>query len=162
MNGYRHGSLCGILVADRLNIVQSQCRLHCAMHIHNLFQNLLQILLLDKEVNLRKQSVLRDASVDKTEILRNNFVEEQSSDSCIDDAFQHLFFTVFGNPFFSHLTTNLRMQGYKVILISKNRFVYRLKEHSLSGVSLSFLGQIIHTQYHILRRYGNHTAVGRL
>ena len=150
VNGNRHGSLRGILVADCLDIIECQGSLHSAVHIHHLFQNLLQVLLLYKEVDFRKQTVLRDAPVNKAEILRNNFVEKKSSDRRINDAFQHLLLSVFALPLFLHFAANLRVQGHKVILISQDGFIDRLEKHSLSKIAVPLLGEIVYTEYHIL------------
>ena len=49
------------------------------MDIDNLFQNLLQSLFADMEINLQLQGIFRIASVYKAQILRQDFTTSESS-----------------------------------------------------------------------------------
>ena len=49
-----------------------------------------------------------------------------------------------------------------MVLISQDGFVHAVEAGTFTGLAVSFLGQVINTKYHILRRNGHRTAVRRL
>ena len=49
------------------------------MHIDHLLKDLLALLLLYKEINLRLQFIPRNTSVNKAQILRNDLIKENAS-----------------------------------------------------------------------------------
>ena len=49
------------------------------MDVDDLLKDLLQILLLDKLVDLQLQLILRNVTVDKSQILRNHLVEQETA-----------------------------------------------------------------------------------
>ena len=54
------------------------------------------------------------------------------------------------------------MQGTCLILVSKNRLIYILKEFAFAHCAGSFLRQIVDAQHHILGRHRHRAAVRRL
>ena len=51
------------------------------------------------------------------------------------------------------------MQRDVMVLVCEDRLVHAVEASSLAGLAVSLLSQIVDTEYHILRRNGNGTAV---
>ena len=54
------------------------------MNINNLLQNLFDLFLSNMEINFQLQSILRGTAVYKSQILRNNLIENQKTKCCLD------------------------------------------------------------------------------
>ncbi len=157
-NRYCHGCSCRELIAHCFNGVKYLCSLCCPMCIDNFFKDLLQLLLTNKEIYLKDKFISRNASVNKSKILRKDLIKEETSqcgmyitgDHC---TIRHLFATTY---------SNLGLQLDCFILISKDCFVYTLEVFVFANASRSFLCQVVNTKDHILRRYSHRTTIGRL
>ena len=62
-NGYGHSCSCGVLVTDRLNIIQSFCSLACTMNIDDFLKDLLTLLLAYVEINFQLQLIAWNGTV---------------------------------------------------------------------------------------------------
>ena len=128
------------------------------MDIDNLLQNLLALLLSHMEIHLQKQFIARNAPVHKSQVLRDNLIEDKTShsgldDSCLYGAVRHLL---------AHPDLYSGVEGHRAVLVGQNRLIGVLKAHALSLRAWSLLGQVVDAQNHILRRNSHRTAVRRL
>ena len=128
------------------------------MDIDNLFQNLLQSLFADMEVNLQLKGVFRDTSVHKTQILRKDFIKDKTAQG----RFHHVGSFRSVSQFFRNFNLDSGMKGKNMVFICQYGFIQALEVFSFSHCPGSFLCQVVNTQYHILGRNGNRSAVGRL
>ena len=159
MDGDRHRGSRGEAIADRLDLIERERGLRRPVHIHDLLQDLLQILLLHKEVDLRQKLIPRDRAVDEAEILRDDLIEEKSSHRGVDHSLAALLRAVLPPFDLVHPAVDLRVQGDILILIGEDRLIDGFKELPLSLVPLSLLRQIIDPQHHILGGDSDYTAV---
>ena len=111
------------------------------MDIDNLFQNLLQSLFADMEINLQLQGIFRIASVYKAQILRQDFIKDKAS-QC---GFHHIgnFRTV--SQLLRNLHFNSGVKGQHLVFICQNCFIQALEIFAFSFCPGSFLGQIVDT-----------------
>ena len=157
-NRYRHGCSGRIFVTNSLNIIQGYSSLSSAMYINNLLQNLLQLFLSYMEVYLKKQFISFHASVYKSQILRNDFIENETShgrfyNSAVNCAVGHGL---------GHTGLDSGMQGNNSVFVSKNCLVYALEDLALTLCTRALLGQVVDTKNHILGRNRYRAAVRRL
>ena len=145
-NGNRHAGPCGIAVAHSLDVVQNLSRRRGAVDRDDLFKDSLQILLLHQAVNLKLEFILRLSAVDKAQILRNNLIEEESSERGGDKiGMNGPVFHLLADPY-----GNTGLQRQVLVFISQQRFADILENASLAFCPGSFLGQIVNAQNHIL------------
>ena len=128
------------------------------MHVDDLLENLLALLLLDEEVNLGLQRILRLRAIHKAEVLRDDFVEENASGRAVlhfreHGAVRHLL---------READLNLGLERNLVVRVGEQRLVRALEEHSLALCAVALLGQVVDAEHHILRRHRDRAAVGRL
>lgn len=99
-----------------------------------------------QEVNLKKKFISRNTSVYETKILWKDFVKQETSKCRLYCTGQN------GSVRHCLAAANMDsgLQCDYFILISKDCFVYALKELAFTLVSRSFLSQIVDTKYHIL------------
>ena len=145
-NRYGHGSSCRILVTHSLDRVQNLSSLGCPVSINNFFKDLFQLFLTNQEVNLKEKLISRNASVNKSKILWQDLIEQETS-QC------RLYITCESTSIRHNLAAadkNLGLQGNYLVLICQNCFVNALEELAFALVSRSFLGQIVDTKDHIL------------
>ena len=145
-NRYSHGSSCRILVTHSLDSIQNLSGLGCSVSVNNFFKNLFQLFLTNQEVNLKKKLISRNASVNKSKILRKDLIEQETSQcrlyiACESASIRH---------YLAGTYKNLGLQGNYLVLICQNCLVYALEELAFTLISRSFLGQIIDTKDHIL------------
>ena len=157
-NRYRHGRSGGILIADGFHVVQHFRSPGCAVGVDNPLQNLLQLLFAYVKIHFQLQEFFRIAPIHVSQILRKNFVEDETSESGFHDAGH--FFSLGVDLCHAHLDPG--MQGTGFILISQNRFVDVFERLAFALRSGPFLCQVINSQHHVLRRHGHRSAVGRL
>ena len=134
------------MIADGLDEVHDLSRLERSMNIDDGLKNLLQILLLDHEVNLELEFIALHAAVDKSKILRNDFVEQETAECRLDcilqnGAVRHLLL---------HTDMNAALQCAFTVLISEDSLVEIVIIIAGSLYTLSLLGKIIDTKDHIL------------
>ena len=157
-NRNRHAGNRRVLVADRLDVVQHFRRAGEAVHVDDLLENLLALLLLDEEVNLGLQRILRLRAIHKAEILRDDFIEENASGRAVlhfreHGAVRHLL---------READLNLGLERNLVVRVGEQRLVRTLEEHSLALCAVALLGQVVDAEHHILRRNRDRAAVRRL
>ena len=145
-NRYSHGSSCRILVTHSFDRVQNLSSLGCSVSINNFFKDLFQLFLTNQEVNLKKKFISRNASVNKSKILRQDLIEQETSQcrlyiACESTSIRH---------YLAAADKNLGLQSNYLVLICQNCLVYTLEELAFSLVSRSFLCQIVNTKNHIL------------
>ena len=145
-NGHGHCSLRRILISHCLHIIQHFCRLCGAVDIHNAFQDLFQMLLCNMEINLRKQFVFFDGTINESQILRNDLIKEHSAERCLD----HGEFCFAILVFFAHADMNFCMKRKHTVLIRQDRLINIPEILSFTLGSVTFLGQIVNTKNHIL------------
>ena len=145
-NGNRHSRNCGILVSHSLDQVKYLSGLEGAVSIDDGLKDLLEVFLLDQEIDLGKQVILRLCAVHKSEVLRNDLIKEKSSEGDVDGTCDHL--TVF--PLLADSDLDLGVQRDVMVLVSEDRLVHAVEASSLSGLAVSLLSQIVDTEYHIL------------
>ena len=144
-----------ILVADGLDIVQHFCRAGEAVHVDDLLENLLALLLLDEEVNLRLQLVLRLGAIHKAEVLRNDLIEEDASRGSLLN-FRTLFAV---RALLREADLNLGLQCDLVVRVSEQRLVRALEAHTLALCAVALLSQVVDAENHILGRNRDRSAV---
>ncbi|GFI30590.1 hypothetical protein IMSAGC013_01980 [Lachnospiraceae bacterium] len=110
------------------------------------------------EINFQFQDVFRIASVHKSQILRKYLIENKTSQGGFHIA--GYFFS--SRHCLCHTYSNSGMQRQGIIFISQNCLVYILEKFPFAFCPRPFLGQIINSQHHILRRHCHRPAVGRL
>ncbi len=128
------------------------------MLVDDLLKDLLQILLLDHEINLRQKEIFRLGAIHKAKILREDLIEHQTAQSCLNRAGYHISVRVLLGK--THVDDG--MQRDVMILIGQNRLVHRGEAHALTDVSGSLLCNIVDTQNHVLRRNRHRASVRRL
>ena len=109
------------------------------------------------EVNFQFQLVLFLGTVYEAQILRDDLVEDETSNGRLDDT--SLRCAIRHRAGYSYFDTG--MQGNNLVLVCKNRLVDALECHALALGARTFLGQIVDTEYHILGRNGYRTTIGR-
>ena len=144
-----------ILVADGLDIVQHFRRAGKSVHVDDLLENLLALLLLDEEVNLGLQLVLRLGAIHKAEVLRNNLIEEDASRGSLLN-FRTLFAV---RALLREADLNLGLQCNLVVCVSEQRLVRALEAHTLALRAVALLGQVVDAENHILGRNRDRSAV---
>ncbi len=157
-NGNRHAGSCGVAIAHGLDMVQNLRRSRGAVNRDNLLKDSLQVLLLYQAVDLKLELILRLAAVDKAQILRDDLIEEESSEGRGDKRAVNA--PVLHLPADPHRYAGL--QGQIPVLIGKQCLADTLEDTSLALCPGSFLGQIVDTQNHVLRRDRDRSAVRRL
>ena len=110
------------------------------------------------EVNLQLQLVALDASVHKSQILRDNLIENEASNGRLYNT--GLLRSVRHLSCHSHL--NLGVERYLLVLVGQDCLVHALERHALALHARSLLGQVVDTKDHILGRNGHRASVGRL
>ncbi len=148
----------GLLVAHGLDLVQNLCAGESAVLVDDLLEDLLQIALLDHEVDLGQEEILRLRAVDKAKILRNRLVEHQASEGGVDHAA-----VLFAVPVpLRDADFDLGLQGDEVVCLCHVGLVDAAKAHALSGLSVTLLRDEVDAQDHILCRNRDGAAVGGL
>ena len=86
-NGNRHGRTCGELISESLYGIKCFGCLCCAVNIDTLFKDLLQLLLTYKGIYFEEKKIffLVGISLAKTKVLRNDLVENEGTERCLDD-----------------------------------------------------------------------------
>ena len=162
--GLRHGHIRNrngharnrrVLVADGLDIVQHFRRAGEAVHVDDFLENLLALLLLDEEVNLGLQLVLRLGAIHEAEVLRNNLIEEDASRGSLLN-FRALFAV---RALLREADLNLGLQCDLVVRVSEQRLVRALEAHTLALRAVALLGQVVDAENHILGRNRDRSAV---
>ena len=128
------------------------------MSIDDLLQDLLQLLLSYMEVYFQLQEVLGITSVYKSQILRQNLIEDETSQCRLYRSGDRLTCCIY----LAHADMNAGMQCQRLVLICQNCFVYALEILTFADRTGSLLGQIVDTKYHILGRNGYGSTIGRL
>ena len=127
-------------------MVEYFCCRSSSMCIDNFFKNLFQLFLSYMEIHFKNQFISFFFTINKTKILRNDFVENEPSKCRLYCTGQN------GSVRHCLAAANMDsgLQCDYFILISKDCFVYALEELAFTLVSRSFLSQIVDTKYHIL------------
>ena len=149
-DGYGHRRDGGLLIAHRLDIIQGEGRLGSAMYIHDSLQNLLEILLLYDEVNLRKNLVARNRTIHETEILRDDLIENQTADGGIYNTLDDLLCAILRLYNLADSALDQGVHRDVAILLCENRLIDALEEHALVRLTRTCLRNIVDTEYHIL------------
>ena len=128
------------------------------MNIDDTFQDLLLVLLLDQLIDFKLQLVPRNGTINKSQILRDDFVKQEAAKRRFYKPAD--FFPVW------HLLCNAdadpALKRNILVFISQNSFVQVFENHPLTDRSRTFLCQVVNTKHHILGRNRNHTAIRRL
>ena len=145
-NGYGHSSSRRVFVTGSFDIIQYFRSLCLSVGIDNFFKDLFQLFLSYMEINFQKQFVTRNTSVYKSQILWQDLVEQESTQSGFYCSFQDFscrqsFFTA---------NVNSCLQCQVSVFVSQDSFVQALVVSAFSLASRSFLCQVINTQDHIL------------
>src|SRR5699024_2723709 len=120
----RHGSSRGELISDCLYVIQHFRRLCCPVCVDDLLEDLFQLFLSYMEINFKKEFISFYFSVNKSEILRNDLVEQESSERRIDRSCLHCSV----RHCLGHTHLDLGMQCDVSVLICKDRLADALKE----------------------------------
>ena len=115
------------------------------MCVDTLVKYWLKLLLTYSLLYLKTKSILRCASVYKTEILWDYLIKEHLTKGGIYNTCNLLSF-IFYCP--SHM--NLAVKSDNFILIRKNCFILGLEVFALTNLTIFIQGKIIYTKYHIL------------
>ena len=145
-NGYGHSCSCGEFISGRFDIIQHFCCLGSSVCIDNFLQNLFQLFLSYMEIYFKLHFIFRNASVYKSQILRQDLIKQETS-QCRLYRSGHAG-TIRHCLYHTHFDSGLQCQCF--VFISKNCFVYALEEFSFSDCTRSFLCQVVNTQNHIL------------
>ena len=156
-NGYGHGCTGGVFISGCLDIVQNLCGFGSSVCIDNFFQNLFQLFLGNEEINLKRKLVTRNRTVYVSQILRQNLIEEESSEC---GAYVLLHYSTIFHLFFA-ADGNLGLQGNVSVLVCQDGFVHIAEEASFALLARTLLCQIVDTKNHILGRNGYRTTIGR-
>ena len=157
-NGNRHGCDRRILIPHRLDRVEHFCR-HCrAVDIDRLREDRLQLLLACQEINFQLECIFRILAVYEPEILRDDLVEQETSQCTGNIAGDRL--AVLERLL--HTDRDPGLQRNVLVFIGKDRLIQACKMHSLALHARTLLRQVINTEDHILGRNRDRTAVGRL
>ena len=116
------------------------------MCIDDFFQNLFQLFLGNEEINFKSKLVTRNRTVYVSQILRQNLIEEESSEC---GAYVLLHYSTIFHLFFA-ADGNLGLQGNVSVFICQDSFIHIAEEASLALLARTLLGQIIDTKNHIL------------
>src|SRR5699024_8467402 len=122
--------------------------------IDDLLQDLLELFLSNMEIYLKQQLVSFLLSVYKSKILWNDLIKQESSQCRLDHT------ALYGSVRHSlvYADFDLGMKGNCLVLISQQRLIDALERFPFSFCPRTLLGQIIDTQYHILRRHRNRAS----
>ena len=133
-----------------LDIIQELCCTSDATNLNYLSDNLLQFFLSQKLVDIPY-------------FFRHKLVEDQSTRNCFDNLVLDLSWC---RTYF-YLTLDVGMLGKLAFIHGNDHFFLAIESHSLSkdyflrGRHFTF-GYIVQTQNHVLRRYSNWGAIGRV
>ena len=128
------------------------------MNIDNLFKDLLKLFLANQIIHFQFNRIFRSLSLNTAEILRKNFVKEESSECGLYNTGNGL--SIRESLYHTHMDSCMNIKF--AVLVSKDCFVYIFKVLSGTLYIRSFLGQIVNTENHILRRNRYGCTVGRL
>ena len=120
------------------------------MYVHDSLQNLLEILLLYDEVNLRKNLVARNRTIHEAEILRDDLIENQTADGGIHNALDNLLCAILRLYDLADSALDQGVHRDVAILLCEDRLVDALEEHTLVRLTRTRLCNIVDTEYHIL------------
>ncbi len=146
------------MVSQILHIIQYLGGLGSTVYIDNFFKDRFELLFADQLIHFQFQQVFRFAPVYKAQILRNDLIEQETSQCGFHDTGNLLPFRVF----LCHSHLDAGMQRTFAVLIGKDRFIDISVGISLTNGARPLLCQIIDAQYHILRRHRHKSAVGGL
>ncbi len=153
-NRHRDGADRRIFIADRFDIVEHLGRPRRTVDVDALVYDLLQLLLIDQKIDLRKQDIFRITPVNIPQILRNNLVEQHPAQRRLDRP---------GNPLsLDHaLTPDIHhaVKGNDFVLIGQQRLIDTPKRFALAGIPRLIQRQVIDAENHILRRHSHRRAV---
>ena len=152
-----NGSLCRILKASCLDLIQHFGSGRCAVNLNATVDNLTQLLLANQERNFQIKLMLGICTVYIAQILRNVFVKDQTANGTINNLRNPLVTNISGNPYF-----NLCVNGNIAFIVSHEGFVDIPENLAFALFAVLFHGQVIRTQNHILCRNSNWTTVRRL
>ncbi len=145
-DGDRHRRDRGVLVAHRLDLVEDLGGAERAVHVDDLLEDLLQILLLDQVVDFQLEEVLRLRAVHHAQILGQDLVEQESAEGREDHAGDRLAVRVL----LGDADMDLGVQRDDVILVSEDRLIHVAEVLAFAGLAVSLLGQVVDAQDHIL------------
>ena len=145
-NGYGHSCSCGEFISCCFDIIQHFCCLGSSVCIDNFFQDLFQLFLSYMEIYFQLHFVFRNASVYKAQILRQDLVEQETSQCRLYRT--GLCCTVRHGLCHTHFDSGLQSQCF--VFISKDCFVHALEVLAFSDRTRSFLCQVVNTKNHIL------------
>ena len=133
-----------------LDIIQELCCASNATNLHYLRDDLLQFFLSQKLVDIPY-------------FLRHKLVEDQSTSHRFDD----LILDLSWSSTYFYLTLDVGMLGKLAFIHGNDHFFLAVESHAftedyLLRSRLLALGYIIQTQNHVLRRYCNWRAIGRV
>ena len=149
-DGYGHRRDGGLLIAHRLDVIQGEGSLGSAMYVHDSLQNLLKILLLYDEVNLRKNLVARNRTIHEAEILWDDLIENQTTYRSIHNALDDLLAAILRLYDLADSALDQGVHRDVAILLCEDRLVDALEEHTLVWLTRTRLCNIVDTEYHIL------------
>ena len=157
-NGYCHSCSGRILISHRLDIIQNFRCLCSAMGMDDFFKDLFQAFFAYMEVYFQCHFILGVTSIYKAQVLRKNLVKDKPSHSGLHNA---LLCSAIGKSlFYSYFNPGLKSDH--PVFIGKDCLIDTLKEFTFALCSRSFLGQVVDTKDHILRRNGHRATIGRL
>ncbi len=145
-DGNGQGCQRGLLVTHGLDVIENLCALERSMLVDDLLQNALEVLLLDQEIDLRKNQVLLLGTVNIPQVLRNDLIEHHAADVRGDEAGNLL--SVGSGLLDTHL--ELRVHRDVVVLERHQRFIVILEDHAFSGLTVTLLCDVVDTKDHIL------------
>ena len=112
--------------------------------------DLTELLLLGREVNFKLQEVFGLGSVYESEVLRNRSVEDQAAERSVDDTGVNDTVDLLGD-------TNLdgSVQAEQAVGVSHHCFVEVTEVSTFTKLACAVDGEVVGTEYHVLRRNGN-------
>ena len=143
------------MVTCSLDVIKNLSGSKCSVSIDHLGNDLLKLFLTNHKVNFKLKEVLRHASVYISKILRNDLIEQESSECRLYKTGNSLAVSVL----LLHSDLDLGLKFDISVLISKDCFINTLKALALAKSSGSLLCKVVNTKYHILCRYVYRAAV---
>ena len=133
-----NGSLCRILKASCLDLIQHFGSGRCAVNLNATVDNLTQLLLANQERNFQIKLMLGICTVYIAQILRNVFVKDQTANGTINNLRNPLVTNISGNPYF-----NLCVNGNIAFIVSHEGFVDIPENLAFALFAVLFHGQVI-------------------
>ena len=146
-----------VLVALSLNLIKHIGCYRGAVNLDASIDNFAEFLFIDEEIDLKLEVVLRIASVNKAEILRDRSVEDNASHGGGDELSDGFAVYLLG-----HADFDSRMESDGAVVVSHGGLIDISEHLALAGLTGLFKGEVIGAEDHVLRGNGDRASVGGL